>query len=128
MKTRGDLRDELDEAPVHLRVRVVLYFVRPNANRLPHGHQAAAHGARVFDVPGRPRHRLSGVHPFSAHRRERDARHLASAAIVPPDAPPPDHLLYCVRFARLGENRLTIVHDGGRERISSSSSPSRSKP
>ena len=27
----------------------------------------------------------------------------------------PGHHLYRVRFSRLGENRLTIVHDGGRE-------------
>ena len=39
----------------------------------------------------------------------------ADTTITPLGAPAPGHLLYRVRFARLGENRLTIVHDGGRE-------------
>jgi len=56
---------------------------------------------------------------FSLHTKARieavRAEFPAQTAITGLGQPRPDHHLYRVRFSRLGENRLTIVHDGGRE-------------
>ena len=56
---------------------------------------------------------------FSLHTKARvesiRAEFPAGTTITPLDERQPGHLLYRVRFTRLGENRLTIVHDGGRE-------------
>jgi hypothetical protein len=56
---------------------------------------------------------------FSLHTKARiegvRAEFPAETVITSLGEPRPDHRLYRVRFSRLGENRLTIVHDGGRE-------------
>jgi hypothetical protein len=56
---------------------------------------------------------------FSLHTRARIERivaeHAGSTTLTPLGERRPGHFLYRVRFTKLGENRLTIVHDGGRE-------------
>lgn len=43
------------------------------------------------------------------------AEYGADTTITPLGTPKPDHYLYRVRFRKLGENRLTIIHDGRRQ-------------
>lgn len=46
-----------------------------------------------------------------------DAEFPAQTTIIPLRGPDPDHHVYQVAFKRLGENKLTIRHDGGRHTL-----------
>ena len=56
---------------------------------------------------------------FSLHTQAKTesirAEFPAATTITPLESAVANHFLYRVRFTRLSENRLTIVHDGGRE-------------